>query len=256
MCLVLWANDCHDKYKLLIAANRDEYYHRPTLPAGFWPESPTILAGRDLKEGGTWMGITTNGRFATLTNYRDPSSFNPKAPSRGRLVLNYLEADISPKSYMLKLLPEKAKYNGYNLLAGTVDEIYYFSNREKQVRKVDRGFHGLSNSLINVPWPKLVKGVKGLKNCLASSVVDVEDLFKIMADREPADDHELPSTGVSLEMERMLSPLFIESASYDYGTRTTTVILIDRNNHVQFWERSFTVGKNQHQDVYYHFQVL
>lgn len=241
MCLVLWACDCHEKYKLVIAANRDEYYHRPALPAAFWSEKPSTLAGKDMKEGGTWMGVTTSGRFATLTNYRDPSSFDPAAPSRGHLVKKYLENDIHPKTYLQSLLEEDVKYNGFNLLVGNCDEIYYFSNREKLVRKVGSGFHGLSNSLINVPWPKVKKGIKGLEDCLKHADVEVERLFELMADKERAADHELPSTGVSLELERVLSPVFIESAEYDYGTRTTTIILMDRDNVVQFWERTFSL---------------
>ena len=254
MCLVLWASEYHEKYKLVVAANRDEFYRRPTLPADFWPENPTILAGKDLKGGGTWMGITTGGRFATLTNYRDPSSFNPHAPSRGRLVQKYLEGSLPPEQYMQRLAQEGGRYNGYNLLAGTCDEMYYFSNRERMVRKVDKGVHGLSNSLIDVPWPKVVRGVDGLKKCLDNADIDVEALFILMADRERASDHDLPGTGVTLELERMLSPLFIESQ--DYGTRTTTVILVNRSNFVQFWERSFKPGQSHPHEVYYQFKAV
>ncbi len=256
VCLVLWAYDCHEKYKLVVAANRDEFYHRPTLPAYYWPENPSTLAGKDLKEGGTWMGITTCGRFATLTNYRDPSSVNPAAPSRGHLVQRYLEGDIHPESYLQSLLDEGGRYNGYNLLAGNRDEMFYFSNREKLVRRVEKGFHGLSNSLMNVPWPKVTRGIKGLADCLKETDVEAERLFELMADKERASDHELPSTGVSLELERILSPLFIESAEYDYGTRTTTLILMDRDDGVQFWERTFLIQQAALcSDVHYKFTV-
>lgn len=237
MCLILWANDYHSKYKLVVAANRDEFYSRPTLPASFWPENPSILAGQDLKAGGTWMGITTRGRFATLTNYRDPKNINPHAPSRGKLVQKYLESSLPTEEYMQNLLLEGGKFNGFNLLAGTWADLYYFSNREMLVQKVEKGVHGLSNSLIDVPWPKVSKGIQAMKQCLKAPEPDIKRLFDMMLDREMPDDSELPSTGVGIELERMLAPLFVESK--DYGTRTTSVLLIDNNNYTRFWERSF-----------------
>lgn len=237
MCLILWANDYHDKYKLVVAANRDEFYRRPTLPAAFWPDNQSILAGQDLKEGGTWMGITTSGRFATLTNYRDPHNFNPNAPSRGKLVQKYLESSLSTEDYMQNLRREGMQYNGFNLLAGTWADMYYYSNREMIVRKVGKGIHGLSNSLIDVPWPKVTRGVQAMEICLQGPEVEIESLLQLMHDNEVPADSELPSTGVSLELERMLSPLFIKSDGY--GTRTTTILLIDRNHNARFWERSY-----------------
>lgn len=237
MCMVLWASDCHDKYKLVVAANRDEFYQRPTQPADFWPENPAILAGKDMKHGGTWMGITSKGRFATLTNFRDPANFNPQAPSRGHLVQEYLASTNDAQSYMQKILATGLAFNGFNLLAGTVDEIYYLSNQEKIIRRVTKGYHGLSNSLLDAPWPKVTRGLSNLAVSLQKSSIEVEDLFKLMADRNQPPDHQLPQTGVSLEMERLLAPAFVEMQ--DYGTRTTTIILVDRNNLVHFWERSF-----------------
>jgi uncharacterized protein with NRDE domain len=254
MCMVLWASDCHDKYKLVVAANRDEFYHRPTLPADFWPENPAILAGKDMKHGGTWMGITINGRFATLTNFRDPANHKPKAPSRGQLVQEYLESASDAPSYMQNILVAGLDFNGFNLLAGTVDEIYYLSNQEKIVRKVEKGYHGLSNSLLDVPWPKVSRGLKDLAACIDTPSIEVEDLFQIMADRHQPPDHQLPQTGVSLEMERLLAPAFVEMP--DYGTRTTTIILVDRNNVVQFRERSFIPHRpGSWTEVQYQFQL-
>lgn len=254
MCLILFAIDCHPQYRLVVAANRDEYYHRQTLPADFWPDNPSILAGRDGYQGGTWMGITTAGRIAALTNYRDPSRHNPQAPSRGHLVREYLESSTSPVPYMRDLLDESDRYNGFNLLAGTPENLYYFSNREKIIRPLEKGCHGISNSLLDVPWPKVTRGIDGLTACLRQQEINHEDLFALMADRELADDSDLPHTGVSLEMERMLSSIFIEMPGY--GTRSTTILLVNRENQVQFWERTFFPDQpGTWKDAYYSFLI-
>lgn len=162
MCLILFAYDYHPRYKLVVTANRDEFYQRPALPAAFWEDNPEILAGRDLQEGGTWMGVTTKGRFAALTNYREPSSFKKVAPSRGRLVQNYLSTNLTPAAYLETLNDGGTAYNGFNLLLGDHNSLYYYSNREKLVREVEPGIHALSNSLLDVPWPKTTKGVNEL----------------------------------------------------------------------------------------------
>lgn len=252
MCMILFAYDCHPKYQLVVAANRDEFYNRPASAAAFWEDYPDILAGRDLQEGGTWMGVTTGGRFAALTNYRDPSSYKPEFSSRGYLVHNYLSRQLAPESYIENLDSEGAMYNGFNLLVGTYESLYYYSNREKLSRKVEKGVHGLSNSLLDVPWPKVTRGIKGLGDLMQDEDIEVERLFAIMADREQPDDRDLPQTGVGLEMERMLAPAYVMSPSY--GTRVTTIILVDRKHHVQFWERSFMPAQlDKWEEVYYEF---
>ena len=254
MCLILFAYDYHPQYKLVVAQNRDEFYNRPTAPAAFWPDNPSILAGRDQQEGGTWMGLTRTGRFATLTNYRDPLHNHPNAPSRGHLVQQYLEADLAPERYLEILHSRDIEYNGFNLLAGTFDSLYYFSNREKLIRQVEQGIHGLSNSLIDVPWPKVTRGITVLTDCLQNYEVEPQQLFAIMTDKEQPDDRELPQTGVSLAWERLLAPVYVESP--DYGTKSTTILLIDRDNYVQFWERSFNPFRTgTWNEVHYEFQV-
>lgn len=254
MCTILFAYDCHPRYKLVVAANRDEFYQRPTAPAAFWTENPDIVAGRDLKEGGTWMGITTSGRFAALTNYRDPASFRPEARSRGHLVKDYLNSNMVPETYIDNLVDGGSSYNGFNLLMGTNESLYYYSNREKIIRKLPAGVHGLSNALLNTPWPKVSKGIKQLSNLLQQDDIRAEQLFSIMTDREQPHDQDLPHTGVSLEMERMLAPMFVMSPKY--GTCLTTVILMERNYNVQFWERSFKDGQPDNwEEVYYQFAM-
>lgn len=250
MCIILFAYNCHPRYQLVVAANRDEFYQRPTLPAAFWPDHPDILAGRDLKEGGTWMGITTGGRFAALTNYRDPSSVKPEARSRGHLVKNYLSSNLTPETYAANLIDGGSAYNGFNLLMGTNKSMYYYSNREKLIRQIPAGVHGLSNALLNTPWPKVSKGIKALADLLQQDAIKAEQLFALMADREQPHDQDLPRTGVSLEMERMLAPTFVISPNY--GTCLSTVILVEHDHTVQFRERSYKNGQPDTWDeVYY-----
>jgi uncharacterized protein with NRDE domain len=254
MCTILFAYDYHPRYQLVVAANRDEFYQRPTSPAAFWLDNPDILAGRDLKEGGTWMGITTSGRFAALTNYRDPASFKPEARSRGHLVKNYLNSNLMPESYIADLVDGGSSYNGFNLLMGTNESMYYYSNREKIIRNIPAGVHGLSNALLNTPWPKVTGGIKAFATLLQHDDIKAEQLFTMMTNREQPHDQELPRTGVSLEMERMLAPMFVMSPNY--GTCLTTVILVERNHNVQFWERSFKDGKlDTWEEVYYQFTM-
>ncbi len=253
MCVILFAYNCHPRYQLVVAANRDEFLNRPTLPAAFWDDYPDILAGRDLREGGTWMGISTRGRFAALTNYRDPANMKLEAPSRGHLVHNYLNSDLSPAAYLDQLADGGSSYNGFNLLVGTGESLFYYSNRDKLRREVTPGIHGLSNSLLDVPWPKVSRGTKALADAVQAEDIKVEHLLGIMANREQPDDQDLPETGVSLEMERMLAPTFVTSPNY--GTRLTTVIMVDRNHRVQFFERSFTHNRpNTWSEVSYEFK--
>lgn len=237
MCLVLFAYNCHPKYQLVVAANRDEFYERPALPAGFWPDDPSILAGRDLREGGTWMGITTSGRFAVLTNYRDPSRFKADRKSRGHLVQNYLSSQLNPSAYIESLGDISTDYNGFNLLFGSIQRLFYYSNHEGDIRPIEAGIHGLSNALLDDPWPKVAKGRQALEQVLQKSSIVAEDLFSMMASQERPDDQDLPQTGVGLEMERMLGPVFVTSSNY--GTRVTTLLLVDRHNRTEFFERSF-----------------
>jgi uncharacterized protein with NRDE domain len=240
MCLILVAVDAHPKYGLVIAANRDEFYDRPTEPAAFWPGAPGLLAGRDLREGGTWIGITRTGRISAVTNYRDPVSMKPGSPSRGKLVADFLLGRENAVQYLERLAPDADRYSGFNLLAGQREEIYWYSNHGKEIAKLVPGIHGLSNHLLDTPWPKVKKGTDALGMVLAAEVPSVEELFRLLADRAAASDSSLPDTGIGLESERMLSPLFI--ASPGYGTRSSTIIMMDRNGSIAFTERSFGPG--------------
>ncbi|MRR05933.1 MAG: NRDE family protein, partial [Deltaproteobacteria bacterium] len=228
---------CHPRYPLILAANRDEFYHRPTAPASFWETEPKILAGKDLKSGGTWLGITRNGRIAALSNYRDPSHLLYNAPSRGGLVTEFLLGDIPPAGYLEKLRQRSHEYNGFSIIFGDRKNLYVYSNRGEVPSLLQPGIHGLSNHLLDTPWPKVTQGKKALADILSQGgEPSVDDIFSLLADRSPPDDRLLPDTGVDLETERLLAPLFISGPAY--GTRSSSLLLIDQDAEVTFIERT------------------
>jgi uncharacterized protein with NRDE domain len=237
MCLILFAYNIHPSYRLILAANRDEFYDRPSQAADFWPKHPDVLAGIDLKEKGTWLGITKQGKIAAITNYRDPAAWKDEAPSRGKLVRDYLTGVSNPEQYLKNISTGSAAYNGFNLLLGDEDSLWVYSNRG-DVQHLQPGIYGLSNHLLNSPWPKVQRGKRLLKKALVQKGDDLEKaLFALLADRQvPPDDH-LPQTGVSQDWERMLSPVFITSPVY--GTRSSTVVLLAKNRRVRFVEQVF-----------------
>lgn len=239
MCLILLAYGAHPDYPLVVAANRDEYYHRPTAAAGYWPDCRHILAGRDLECMGTWLGVTRSGRFAALTNFRAPNERKADAPSRGNLVSDYLAGDLDPVAYLESIKGRAARYNGFNLLAGDESGLFYFSSRELSLRELPPGVHGLSNHSLNTPWPKVVHGKQRLQQAL-SGHLSAETLLDLLYDKAPAEDAELPETGVGKERERMLSPALIVSP--EYGTRASTVVLYGRDRSVNFTERTILRG--------------
>lgn len=239
MCLILFAHRAHSDYRLVVAANRDEWFDRPTAPAGFWPDAPEVFAGRDLEAHGTWLGITRSGRFAALTNFRDPGNNRPDAPSRGTLVSTFLTSRATPIAYLQSLRADAARYNGFSLLVGDAAGLLYFSNREGDVRALSPGIYGLSNHLLDVPWPKVRIGKARLAANLGGNV-NAEDLLEILDDTYTAPDEALPSTGVTREWERQLSPLRIRAG--EYGTRSSTVLLVSSDGVASFVERSFTAS--------------
>lgn len=246
MCLILFAYKAHPKYKLIVAANRDEAYARETAPAYFWEEAPELLAGRDLEKMGTWMGVTTSGKFAALTNYRDPGEQTAGKRTRGELVADFLKGTVNPHAYLTEMANLRSEYPGYNLLAGDLDELYYYSNRGGSVQKVEPGIHGVSNHLLNTDWPKVERGKAGLAHIISEDATNlVDQLFFHLENADHAPDHLLPSTGVSLEWERLLSPMFIKSEGY--GTRSSTVILMS-DREIYFNERVHTKDQRSNQE--------
>jgi uncharacterized protein with NRDE domain len=241
MCLVLLALDSHPDYSLILAANRDEFYDRPTAPAAFWDDAPTVLAGRDLKAGGTWLGIDGHGRFAAVTNYRQGERESPAPRSRGLLVSDFLARDVGALEHVERVRSEAELYNGFNLIAGDPWGVFYFSNRQRRIRHLKPGVYGLSNHLLDTPWPKVATSKTALGQLLSNPAANLaSELFALLSDRHRASDSTLPSTGVSREWESLLSSAFI--ASEDYGTRSSTVLLLERDGSTVFEERSFGSG--------------
>lgn len=253
MCSIFLAYESHPLYRLIIAANRDEFYDRPTAQAGFWEDAPTVLAGRDLKIGGTWLGVTKTGRLAAVTNYRDPSG--PVGDlSRGLLVSDYLRAEAEkPEEYLRRIERQASRYSGFNLFLGDEKSLWFFSNRELKARQLDAGVYGLSNHLLDTSWPKVVSGKKALSELVQSEELSIESVFAFLADQAKADDSLLPDTGIGIEKERLLSPIFIVTPIY--GTRSSTVVLFERNGKVSFTEKTFQGGLFNGEEVSFEFDV-
>ena len=238
MCLMLFAWRAHADYQLVFAGNRDEAYDRPSAPAAFWDDEPQILGGRDLDKGGSWLGLSRSGRFATVTNYRTGLPYRDAPRSRGELVANFLRTDVEPRPYLERIQSEGASYRAFSLVVGDMAQLFFCSNRSNGIEEIAPGIHGLSNHLLDTPWPKVRRGRDRVRALLGRKQHDlVTDLFEILTDRTVAPDAELPETGVGLERERELSPCFI--ANRQYGTRASTVLLISRDHDVFFIERSF-----------------
>ena len=253
MCLIFLSYKQNKEYPLIVLANRDEFYNRPTQPADYWHENLNILGGKDLEGGGTWMGITKNGFMAMLTNYRDVANLKPNAPTRGKLVSDYLHGEFKTKEYLLALSQTGSQYNGYNLIAGSFDDPWYYSNYQPKVVRLGSGLYGLSNGLLNSNWPKVETGKSMLSPLLAKSNLNKQELFNTMTSKNIAEDKKLPSTGLTLEKERLLSPMFIETEGY--GTRCTTLITVNKNGQVEFTERQFENGKPTGDENNYTFQL-
>jgi uncharacterized protein with NRDE domain len=254
MCLILIALDSHPDYALIVAANRDEFYDRPSAVAGFWADAPWILGGRDLKAGGTWLGVDRRGRFAAVTNYRQGQREAAAPRSRGHLVSDFLTSGIDPRAHMDRVQRDAALYNGFNLIAGHARELFYFSNREDRARALGPGVYGLSNHLLDTAWPKVTSSKNALNALLTADPGElIPNLLALLSDRRQAADHLLPRTGVSEDWERLLSSAFITSSNY--GTRSSTVVLARRDGHVVLVERNFGAGGVPAEQVRYEFEL-
>ena len=255
MCLAVVALDAHPRYAVVIAANRDEFHARPSAPAHWWTDAHgnALLAGRDLEHGGTWLGVARNGRFAFVTNVREPGRHDPRAPSRGVLVPALL-ADSRPIGVALReLIADARGYNGFNLVAADTASAAFGSNRGAHTVPLGRGLHGVSNAGLDTPWPKLVRAKAGLAAWIAAGNDTPDPLWQVLADPTPAGDDELPDTGLPRERERLLSSPFILSETY--GTRCSTLVTIARDGQVQFSERSFDAAGATRGEVHFHFRL-
>lgn len=254
MCLIFFSLNQHSNYKLILAGNRDEFYNRPTAPAAFWEDHPQILAGRDLEAMGTWLGMTRSGKISMLTNYRDPLNIDPQAPSRGQLVSNFLINNDPADVYLQRIAGNGKRYNGFNLVTGNTERLYYYSNYSTGIRELTQGFFGLSNHLLDTPWPKVVRGKNKFESALKEKRIRPDLLFSLLMDEDPAEDSMLPSTGLSYEREKALSSMFIKTSGY--GSRCSTVILLDRDNHVDFTERVFDLETFDYSTRSYNFEII
>jgi uncharacterized protein with NRDE domain len=238
MCLIVFAWQAHPEYSLVVGANRDEWHDRPAEPAHWWPERK-LLAGRDLEAMGTWLGVTGDGRFGAITNFRDPSDRKSTAPSRGSLVADFLDSGESPRRFLERLRNDAHRYNGFNLLLSDRYSMCYFGSREGQIQDVAPGVHGLSNHLLDEPWPKVAQAKSALGAVLQAKMArDARQMaiYDLLSDAQIAPDDHLPDTGVGLDWERRLSPALIVSEKY--GTRCSTVLMIGNDHHVAFEERT------------------
>jgi uncharacterized protein with NRDE domain len=228
MCLLALACHVHPRYPLIVAANRDEFLERPTEPLHFWPDAPHILAGRDLKGGGTWMGMTTTGNFAALTNHRDLRRQVRAGPSRGLLVRKALEGDVPEDTSM---------YEGFNLIHGHWQHLHYRNNINGASHALQPGIHGLSNGVLNTPWPKVLRAKQEMERIAGGAEPRIDDLFRLLANDVQAEVKDLPDTGIGAEWEMILSAIRIRTTGY--GTRCSTVILVDAHGHATIEERTW-----------------
>ena len=241
MCLILFATRAHPRYPLIVAANRDEAYARPSATAGYWQDAPQVYGGRDLDQGGTWLALNLSGRFAAITNYRQGVPRAPTKHSRGELTRGFLTGAETPRDYLQDVKARAEAYNGFSLIAGTLSDLWFYSNRGADPQPITPGVHGLSNHLLDEPWPKVERGVALLQSLLQADEPEItQRLLDELANASASPDELLPSTGIALERERALSSSFIVGDSY--GTRASTLLMIDSQARALFVERTFGPG--------------
>lgn len=253
MCLIFLSINSHPSYKLIVAANRDEFYNRQTAPAHFWKDHSEIIGGRDLEASGTWMAMNRNGKIAMITNYRDPANINPKAPSRGKLVSDFLLGDLSANDYLDDISRKGKLYNGFNLIVGNADDLWYYSNYGQRVERINSGTHGLSNHLLDTTWPKVLSGKAKFEEQLKSNEIKPASLLEFLYDEQQAPVDQLPNTGIGLDREKALSSMFIKTNGY--GSRCSTVVLIDKENRVSYSERVYDVETFEYKTQSFEFTI-
>ena len=237
MCLLVFAWNCHTDYRLILAGNRDEFYARPTRPAQWWQHPPEVLAGRDLRSGGTWLGVSRKGRFGIVTNFRDYAGGGSEGPSRGSMIPDFATTDTSVESYCERVVAHADKYAPFSFVFGDMTTMHYLSNRAEALSPLPPGIHGLSNQALDSDWPKLSRTKARFKEFLDRDSIDPSALLEMLADREPASDEALPDSDLSPELEKRLSAPFVVTPRY--GTRSSTVLTIRNDGEIRFTEHSF-----------------
>lgn len=254
MCLISIQLSQNASYKLMLVANRDEQYDRPSLPAHFWPDHPDLLAGKDLSARGTWLGITKQGRIAAVTNsYLMTIQESDQKLSRGNLVMDYLTGTTGPEDYLNQVRQQRTDYNGFNLIIGSSDNLHHYNNILDEINVLQTGNHTISNATLDTPWPKVTRTKAAMAELASSSLLDEEAIFRIMADRTPPPDDQLPDLPLDLPTLRAVSANFIQTERY--GTRSTSLILIDHSDRVTFVERSY-LPDGTTSDVRFNFQLM
>ena len=251
MCLLIIASHAHPRYPLIIAANRDEVFNRPTAAAHYWDDHPGILAGRDLDRGGTWMAVDRLGRVAAVTNYRDRSAPRPGLSSRGSLVTGYLTGTQSAAKYLADVAGRVSDYNSFNLCAGDSGSIWVISSADPRPRRLPRGVHGISNGSLDVPWPKVERGRQALQTLLEEDAVDVARIFGFLQDREVPVESQPPAGPAA---ESWAVPVFVSGA--DYGTRCSTVLLAGLDGSIQYHETGYDRNGMETNRTAYSFTVM
>ncbi len=230
MCLILFALNSHEKYKLILAANRDEFFDRPAVVVDFWPENKNVMGGKDQVSGGTWLGLRNDGRFIAVTNFRDSDYKKTFERSRGELSGSYLLGSDTATEFLVRTSGNRKQYSGFNLLVSDncFESMIYYSSITDKTMVTNEGIHGLSNAYLDTPWPKVTTGIKNLQNLMASGSFETSDLIALLKDNTPAPDDQLPDTGIPFDLEKKLSPVFISMKGY--GTRCSTALLVDHEN--------------------------
>ncbi len=247
MCVIFFAYQAHPDYDLILLANRDESHQRPTKTADFWSDYPYLLAGKDLEAGGTWLGITKEGKFSALTNIQSSGGLIEEAPSRGHLVKDYLLSDLTPQTYLQQI---GHNYNGFNQLVGDPKQLYHYNSQDNITRELPPGIYGVSNASLNTPWPKVTKGIDQLSIwCGSNNKLPFEKMLNFMQDTMVPADEKLPDTGAGVDVERTLGSIFV--LGEDYGTRCTSLLMIGSDGKVRFTEQSYgTQGTIKSQETF------
>ena len=237
MCFLLLAINKSSNYPIILAANRDEYYQRNTSTLKFWDDKPHILGGRDLEQGGTWMAVSKSGKFAAITNFREAKCTQIPQRSRGLLITDYLGTDITTKQFTKQLEKQADQYDGFNLIFGEMtNTLFYYSNRNDQrSQPLESGIYALSNHLLNTPWPKAIQGKSNFENIISFSSESMQtSLFQLLNNSQKAKQDQIPDTGIDKNFEHLLSSIYIESETY--GTRCSSVLMLDVKNNLSFTE--------------------
>lgn len=240
MCLIVLGIDAHADYPLIILANRDEFYNRPTESLSLWPDID-FYAGKDLQAGGTWLAVSKNGKFAAITNIRDPKNLNENVKSRGNIIVEFMEGKLSTIDFLNELKPKCHTYNGFNLICGTFQELYFMNSYEKEIKPLQSGIYGLSNASLDSQWPKVEAVKSNFKSVLLNKNIDNQLLISCMQTKKQFDKTLLPDTGIGIDMEKILSPIFIESPIY--GTRCTTIVSLNKKGKLNIYEFDYLKNK-------------